>query len=95
VDRQSLARIVDKYIFEIDELKQVGREAGFVEAEFLNKGEVKPTYWPYLIQTLQILGISAEKIRPYAWIGVEFAMTYSLMFSDKLVTPMGYFAFRK
>jgi 2-polyprenyl-3-methyl-5-hydroxy-6-metoxy-1,4-benzoquinol methylase len=95
LDRESLARIEDKYIFEIDHLKKVGRGAGFAEVEFLNRGEVERTYWPHLEASLRTMGIPPQKIEPYQWIGVAFASTYGLAFSDKLVTPMGYFIFRK
>jgi hypothetical protein len=94
-DRDALAQIEDKYIFEIDKLKEVGIEAGFAEVEFLNRGDVIHTYWPYLETTLRTTGIPLEHIQAYRWIGAEFAETYGLMFSDKLATPMGYFVFRK
>jgi len=95
-DRESLSRLEDKYIFRIDELEEKGREAGFTEVEFLNNhGEVDPSYWIYFKRNLKLLGIPPETIERYAWIGEEFANTYGLVFSDRLVTPMGYFVFRK
>jgi ubiquinone/menaquinone biosynthesis C-methylase UbiE len=94
-DRAFLSRREDKHIFEIEKLCNMGRQVGFSSAEFLSNGQVNPTYWSYLVQTFTILGIPAEKIAPYRWIGEEFANTYGLMFRDKLVTPMGFFVFRK
>jgi hypothetical protein len=46
-------------------------------------------------QTCLRLGIPARKVDRYRWIGVQFASTYGLMFPDRLVTPMGYFVFRR
>lgn len=94
-DRESLARIEDKYIFEIEELRATGRSAGFAEVDVANSGTVVPTYWPYLVQTLSLLGIGSEKIQGYKWMGEEFANTYALMRADALVTPVAYFKFQK
>ncbi|MGH8983607.1 MAG: methyltransferase domain-containing protein [Acidimicrobiia bacterium] len=95
LDRQSLAQLEDKYIFEIDQLTKEGSEAGFAEVEVINNGEVDPTYWPYLARTFSVMGIGPEKIEAFKWIGEEFANTYGVMFPDKLVTPMVYFVFHK
>src|SRR5207247_136029 len=83
-ERESLAHVEDKYIFDIDQLAEVGKRAEFSEMEFLNHEEVKPTYWPYLARTWQQIGISAEKIEHYRWIGEQFANTYGLLFREKL-----------
>ena len=93
--RAALAHVEDKYIFEIDHMKAVGAEAGFCEVEFLNNAAFDPTYWPSVVQTCRNIGVEPEATRPYRWIGEQFAETYGLMLPDKLVTPMGYFVFRK
>jgi ubiquinone/menaquinone biosynthesis C-methylase UbiE/uncharacterized protein YbaR (Trm112 family) len=94
-DRQSLSQREDKYIFEIDRMVETGKEAGFASVEFFNNGDVNPTYWSHLERLFKLRGFSPETIRAYAWIGEEFAATYGLAFPQKLVTPMGYFVFRK
>jgi ubiquinone/menaquinone biosynthesis C-methylase UbiE/uncharacterized protein YbaR (Trm112 family) len=95
LDREALAQLEDKYIFEIDELQRVADEAGFAEVTVINNRELDPTYWPYLARTFSVMGIGADKIEDFRWIGEEFASTYAVMFPEKLVTPMVYFAFRK
>ena len=45
--------------------------------------------------TCQQIGISAEKIAHYRWIGEQFANTYGLLFREKLLTPSVFFVFRK
>jgi len=85
----------EKYIFQIDQLREVGKTAGFTEVEFLNNGEVTPTYWPYLSLTCSQIGIPPEKLQRYRWIGVQFASTYGLLLREKLLTPMGFFVFHK
>ncbi len=94
-DRESLAQIEDKYIFGIEEMHETGKRAGFSEVEFFNNGEVRPAYWAYVAKTCASVGIPAAKVGRYQWIGVQFASTYGLMFPDRLVTPMGFFVFRK
>ncbi len=94
-DRESLARLEDKYIFEVESLKNVGREAGFSEVEFLNSHEGKFDYWSNVVRILRRTGIPQERYQPYKWIAEEFANTHGVMFADRLVTPMGYFVFRK
>src|SRR4029078_3408232 len=94
-DRDSRSKIEDKYIFGIDEMRETGKRAGFSDVEFLNNGEVRPAYWAYVAKTCQLLGIATEKVDRYRWIGVQFAMTYGVIFPERLVTPMGFFVFRK
>jgi ubiquinone/menaquinone biosynthesis C-methylase UbiE/uncharacterized protein YbaR (Trm112 family) len=94
-DRESLAQIEDKYIFSIEQLRETGKQAGFAQIDFLNNEEVVPTYWPSFAETCRSIGIPREKTEHYKWIGEQFANTYGLMFSDQLVTPSGYFVFRK
>jgi ubiquinone/menaquinone biosynthesis C-methylase UbiE/uncharacterized protein YbaR (Trm112 family) len=94
-DREALSRLEDKYIFEIDEMKSVGRKAGFSDVDFLNNGDANPTYWPSIVRILRRVGVRQECIRRYRWVAEEFANTQGVMFPDKLVTPMGYFVFRK
>jgi hypothetical protein len=47
------------------------------------------------VRILRRLGIRPECFRQYKWVAEEFANTQGVMFPDKLVTPMGYFVFRK
>jgi ubiquinone/menaquinone biosynthesis C-methylase UbiE/uncharacterized protein YbaR (Trm112 family) len=94
-DREYLAQLEDKYIFGIDQMRATGKLAGFSDVEFSNNGEVRPAYWAYVAWTCLRLGIPARKVDRYRWIGVQFASTYGLMFPDRLVTPTGYFVFRR
>ena len=93
--REQLATFEDKYIFEIEQLRAVGRAAGFSDVEFRNNGELDPTYWGYLANICQSIGLPVEKVALYRWIGQTFANVYSVVFPDQLVTPMGFFVFRK
>lgn len=94
-DREKLAKVEDKYIFAIDEMREFARLAGFRSCEVINNGVVDPTYWPYVRRILGRRGLSHDQIDEFRWIGDEFAATYGYMFADKLVTPMAYFILRK
>lgn len=92
--RREVSRGEDKYIFRIDELRRAGTEAGFADVTFVNNGSVRPGYWASVVLSPN-LGIAADRLEPYRWIAQQFARTYGRMFADRLVTPMGYFVFRK
>jgi 2-polyprenyl-3-methyl-5-hydroxy-6-metoxy-1,4-benzoquinol methylase/DNA-directed RNA polymerase subunit RPC12/RpoP len=89
-----IARGEDKHVFRIDELRRAGTEAGFADVTFVNNGAVWPGYWASVVMSPN-LGIAADRLEPYRWIAQQFAQTYGTMFADRLVTPMGYFVFRK
>jgi ubiquinone/menaquinone biosynthesis C-methylase UbiE/uncharacterized protein YbaR (Trm112 family) len=93
-DRESLAKIEDKYIFEIDDLKQAGRDVGFTDVEFVEDARGLG-YWPYLSHTLQVGGIPRERHQPYKWIEEAFMETYGRIYADRLVAPGGHFIFRR
>jgi ubiquinone/menaquinone biosynthesis C-methylase UbiE/uncharacterized protein YbaR (Trm112 family) len=93
-DRESLSKVEDKYIFEIEKMKQVGLDAGFTEAEFFNDPRGFG-YWGYISHACKVVGIAPEAIRPFRWIEEVFSETYGVIFPEKLVTPTGYFVFRR
>ena len=93
-DREALAELEDKYIFRIDELTAAGRRAGFASVEFVS-GNLEFGYWAYVTHSCKVLGIPAEHVRPYEWIGREFTNTYGLMFPEAAVAPIGFFVFRR
>jgi ubiquinone/menaquinone biosynthesis C-methylase UbiE len=94
-DRATLSKVEDKYIFTIDQMRKVGDDAGFRDVQFVNNGDATPSYWQFVVETCRSGGIPPERIEPYKWIDDQFANTCGLMFTEKLLTPMGYFVFRK
>jgi ubiquinone/menaquinone biosynthesis C-methylase UbiE/uncharacterized protein YbaR (Trm112 family) len=93
-DREWLATIEDKYIFEIDKLEAVGRAAGFADVEFVS-GNLAFGYWAYVAHACRVVGVSPDVVRPYKWIAEEFANTFGVVFPDKMIAPVGYFVFRR
>jgi SAM-dependent methyltransferase len=94
-DFESLARLEDKYVFDIDELRRVGTDVGFSRVDYINNGSIDPSFWPRLVFTLRGIDVDPRKIDRYRWIGQEFDNTYGLMFGDRIATPMAYFVFHK
>jgi ubiquinone/menaquinone biosynthesis C-methylase UbiE len=94
-DYESLARLEDKYVFDIDDLREVGTAVGFSRVDYINNGTVDPSFWPLLSWTLRGIDVDPRRITRYRWVGEEFANTYGLMFGDRIATPMAYFVFHK
>lgn len=95
-DMESLLKIEDKYIFDLDKLCAQAMAIGYSEVVFNNGDEaIDFSYWSYFIRHLQILGIKPDKVAGFRWIGDSFAATYGLLFGDRMVAPMGFFVFKK
>jgi ubiquinone/menaquinone biosynthesis C-methylase UbiE/uncharacterized protein YbaR (Trm112 family) len=93
-DRESLSKIEDKYIFEIEKMKQVGLDAGFADVEFFNDTR-DLGYWAYVTHACRVVGVPPEHVQPYRWIAEVFSETYGVIFPETLVSPIGYFVFRR
>ena len=93
-DRESLSKVEDKYIFEIEKMKQVGLDVGFADVEFFNDTRGF-SYWAYISHACRVVGVAPETVRPFEWIEEAFSESYGLMFPEQLVTPIGYFVFRR
>jgi ubiquinone/menaquinone biosynthesis C-methylase UbiE/uncharacterized protein YbaR (Trm112 family) len=94
-DLESLARLEDKYVFDIDDLRRVGTEAGFSQVDYINNPSLDASMWPRLVWTLRGINVDPSKIDGYRWVGQEFDDTYGLMLGDRIATPMAYFVFHK
>lgn len=95
-NRESLQKIEDKYIFDIEEMQSLGKAIGYCECTFHNGSErMDRTYWEYFVSHLRLLGVETSGLSKYKWIGLSFAESHGLVFYEKLVPPMGYFVFRK
>jgi ubiquinone/menaquinone biosynthesis C-methylase UbiE len=94
--RESLLKIEDKYIFNLQDLLVLARSIGYAECSFVNSNEsIDATYWNYFIEHMRVIGIDHTKLSKHCWIGKAFSETYGLIFANELVAPMGFFVFRK
>lgn len=94
-DREALLKLEDKYIFEREQMIEVGRRAGFSKVEILNDSRPKDnSYWSNFLGTIRIAGIEPSKCEPYRFIAESYARTFGL-FEDFSHPPMVYFSFIK
>ncbi|MFM8238288.1 MAG: class I SAM-dependent methyltransferase [Actinomycetota bacterium] len=93
-DRETLARMEDKYIFKIEEMRALGREIGYRAVDFVNDARDLP-YWAYLTHACEVVGVSAERVSRFRWIEDEFRATYGTVFPENLASPVGYFVFKR
>lgn len=94
-DRERLAQIEDKYIFDIRAMRKLAREAGFRAMEHSNLDMPEKGYKHYFDQHLLMEGVPAATIQKYSFIPAAFMHTISAMVPEDVATPMGYFVFCK
>ncbi len=94
-DRDSLAKLEDKYIFSLSTIRHVGLMAGFSSAEYYRDNRpLDPTMWSYFVNTVRLLGIDPAKIHKYRAISEPFANTFG-RFHELVCEPMTYICFSK
>jgi ubiquinone/menaquinone biosynthesis C-methylase UbiE len=93
-DRESLSKLEDKYIFDIEKMKRVGLDVGFTDVAFVNDGRGL-SYLAYVSHACRVAGVAPEKIRAFKWIEEVFAETYGRIYPERLVSPTGYFVFHR
>ena len=94
-DRDTLAKLEDKYIFDLEGLSAVGRDAGFRSVRVVNgTRQVDSSYWSNFIATLRVLGLEPKKFEPYRFVAESYANTFGL-FDRYSRPPMAYFCFLK
>lgn len=99
-DRESIARMEDKYIFSIKEMKALGKEIGYRNTRYINMGEkaAAPPPWGYKSQFLSAMkrqGIPLDKVERFDFIFSCFGKTFSDALGGELVGPFGFFVFEK
>lgn len=95
-EREKLAEIEDKYIFDLNELQTLAEKIGFSGFQHFNARHPVPlSYRPGVISTLGYHGISREQVARFDFLFDSFSATYGKVLSDQLSTPMSYFVFRR
>lgn len=94
-DRERLEKIEDKYIFDINEMRQLALAAGFKGMDHSNLDMPEKGYRHYFNQHLLMEGLAPDKIQQFAFIANAYESTIGEMIPADVVTPMGYFVFRK
>ncbi len=94
-DRERLEKIEDKYIFDIHEMRELAKEAGFSGMEHRNVEMTEKGYRHYVNQHLLMEGLAPETIQQFAFIANSYMSTIGEMTPKDMITPMGYFIFKK
>lgn len=90
-NKESLAKIEDKYIFDVDALIRLGRSLGYRSVTYRELGKTDQSYWTYFRHTMITAGIAPAKVEEMRWVCDVCAETYGLVLPLK--KPMGYFVF--
>jgi ubiquinone/menaquinone biosynthesis C-methylase UbiE/uncharacterized protein YbaR (Trm112 family) len=99
-DRERIARMEDKYIFSIKEMRALGKEIGYRNTRYINMADkvaVPPSrgYKSQFMSAMKRQGIPLDKIERFDFIFSCFGKTFSDAFGEQLVTPFGFFVFEK
>ncbi|MFO1347849.1 MAG: methyltransferase domain-containing protein [Pseudomonadales bacterium] len=94
-NRERLEKIEDKYIFDIHDMRQLAKDAGFSAMEYCNVEMTEKGYRHYVNQHLLMEGLAPDTIQQFAFIANAYMSTIGEMTPRDIVTPMGYFIFRK
>ncbi len=99
-DNNRISKLEDKYIFGIDGMKKIAEDIGFGGLSFYNMANPITShpirgYRAYFIRRLKRFGIDVTKIKEFDYIFDCFAKTFSDAIGDQLVTPFGFFVFKK
>lgn len=94
-DRDRLEKIEDKYVFDIQEMRSLAVRAGYSSMEHSNLDMPEQGYRWYVNQHLLMEGVAPAKLQKYVFVMNAFMETVGEMIPGDIVTPMGYFVFRK
>lgn len=94
-DRERLARMEDKYVFDCRQLQAEARQAGFARTSYRNNPLIERTHFFNLERHLKQMGIPPAKAAAYPFIAESFNQLLSLLGEEDVYTPMGFFIFQK
>jgi len=94
-NRERLMQVEDKHVFDIHKMRELSQKIGY--ADFAHKN-FHPADWGYKspwAQHLLMAGIPGKKIEQFIFISNAFGHVFSDMLPQDIMTPMGYFIFKK
>lgn len=94
-DRDKLAQMEDKYVFDLHELQSTALDAGFSAAFHRNNQAQDGHYRFNLHQHLRMAGIAEEKLADFRFLTNAAHDMLIEMIPRDLHTPMGFFIFRR
>lgn len=94
-DREKLAQMEDKYIFDIHALETLGKSLDFQAVHYQNSRLPDGLFKINLRQHLLLAGLSETKIKPYKFILNAYKEILIDLLPQDQVTPMGFFTFSR
>ena len=97
-NRERLAKIEDKWMFRIDDMRKLAEEIGFSRLEFRGLGHFNPEMVRasrFAANFMIGRGVSKQAIERYAFLFDIFDRTYGLLHGTSLPTQYGFFVFIK
>ena len=92
-DKEKLAEMEDKYIFDVNELQQQAKQAGFQLTSYRNNpmagGNIS------IVRHMHQYGIAPEKSKQFDYLTVAVRDSLALLPENNFFTPMGFFTFTK
>ncbi len=92
-DKEKLAHLEDKYIFDVNDLQRQARQAGFQQTSYCNNpmagGNIS------IVRHMKQHGIAPEKTRQFEYLSEAVRDSLSLLPVENFFTPMGFFTFTK
>ncbi len=94
-DRESLAKIEDKFVFTLPGMRETCLKAGFKSVQFLSDDRPRDSsFWSYFTFNMKNLGIDPAKISKYQFLAEPVKQTLGQC-SELFHQPMGYFCLSK
>ena len=94
-NREKLAQMEDKYIFDITKMRTTGLACGFSAVHYQNWQSKDGLFYIGLEQHLIALGIAREKVRQFSFLTRAYRENMMRLLPDEQFTPMGFFVFQK
>ena len=94
-DREKLAAMEDKYIFDIHALEKLGLSLGYQSVRHQNSRLADGQFRINLRQHLLLAGLSDDKVRAYRFILNTYKDILIDLIPNDQITPMGFFTFTR
>ena len=86
---------VPQDIFDIKIVKNLSKDIGFSHFEFINHGQLNPSYRNYVMHHLMMIGIHQNRLKRFDFIFESFRTTIGALLGHCISTPMVYLIFKK
>ncbi len=94
-DKKKLAKMEDKYIFDLGSLSKLAHRIGYSEFGSMNYRELLPNYRAYVFHQWVMMGFDTIKLQKFEFIFDSFGETIGGLLAQTISTPMGFLIFRK